>query len=95
MSQEAQITQMDNRWNISGDMLISTVSQLLTTSKNLVLKDAIIDFAQVTDIDTSTISLILEWKRRAQKENQTIKLINLPDNLKSLSQLYGVDDLIN
>ena len=92
----SQITQTDNRWNVSGDVVINTVSALLATSKSLAFKaETTIDFAQVTDIDTSTISLILEWKRRAQRENQRIKLINLPANLKSLTQLYGVAELIN
>lgn len=91
-----QITQVDNRWNISGDVVIGTVSSLLNASKSLGFKaDTIIDFAQVSDIDTSTISLILEWKRRAQKENQTIKLANMSGNLKSLTDLYGVTELIN
>ena len=84
------------RWNVSGEVVINTTSSLLAASKSLVLgAETIIDFAQVTDIDTSTISLILEWKRRAQRENQTIKLANLPANLKSLTQLYGVDELID
>jgi phospholipid transport system transporter-binding protein len=92
----SQITQIDNRWNVSGEVVIATVSSLLAASKNLAFKaETTIDFAQVTDIDTSTISLILEWKRRAQVENQTIKLANLPANLKSLTQLYGVAELIN
>jgi phospholipid transport system transporter-binding protein len=87
---------VDNRWNVRGDVLISNVSTLLETSKSLVLSaGTTIDFAQVTDIDTSTISLILEWKRRAQREKQSIKLANLPANLKSLTQLYGVAELIN
>jgi phospholipid transport system transporter-binding protein len=92
----SQITQIDNRWNVSGEVVIATVSTLLETSKNLALSaETTIDFAQVTDIDTSTISLILEWKRRARRENQAIKLANLPANLNSLTQLYGVADLIN
>jgi phospholipid transport system transporter-binding protein len=95
LTQAAQIIEIDNRWNISGDVVIGTISPLLATSKNLLLKDTIIDFAQVTDIDTSTISLILEWKRRAQKENQTIKLVNMSDNLKSLTDLYGVAEFID
>ncbi len=96
MSQATQITQIDNRWNVSGDVLIGAVSSLLTASKSLTFKaDTTIDFAQVTDIDTSTISLILEWKRRAQRERQNIVLTKLPENLKSLAQLYGVDELIN
>jgi len=92
----AQIAQIDHRWEISGDVLIGTVSPLLTASNALPMKGIEeIDFAKVDDIDTSTISLILEWKRRAQKEKQRIKFVNLPANLTSLTQLYGVAELIN
>jgi phospholipid transport system transporter-binding protein len=91
-----QIVQINHRWEISGDVLIGTVMQILTSSNALpITGDTEIDFAKVDDIDTSTISLILEWKRRAQKENQQLKFVNLPANLTSLTQLYGVADLIN
>lgn len=90
------ITQIDHRWEVSGDVLIGTVSEMLITSKVLPMtSDTVIDFAKVDDIDTSTISLILEWKRRAQQENQQLKFVNLPANLISLTQLYGVHELIN
>jgi phospholipid transport system transporter-binding protein len=92
----AQIAQIDTHWEITGDVLIGTVSQLLATSKTLSLSNnTVIDFAKVEDIDTSTISLILEWKRRAQLENQSVTYVNLPANLTSLTQLYGVAELIN
>jgi phospholipid transport system transporter-binding protein len=91
-----QIAQIDNRWEVSGDVLIGTVTQILTASSSLTMNnDTKIDFARVTDIDTSTISLIFEWKRRAQKENQIIQFVNLPVNLTSLTQLYGVAELVN
>lgn len=91
-----QIAQLDHRWEISGDVLIGTVTQLLSDSSALpISSNTVIDFAKVEAIDTSTISLILEWKRRAQKENQPIKFVNLPANLTSLTQLYGVAELIN
>jgi phospholipid transport system transporter-binding protein len=90
------IAQIDHRWEVSGDVLIGTVSEMLVASKSLAMtSDTVIDFAKVDDIDTSTISLILEWKRRAQHESQQLKFVNLPANLTSLTQLYGVDELIN
>jgi phospholipid transport system transporter-binding protein len=91
-----QIAQIDNRWEISGDVVIGAVPMLLAASKSLsIAQNTTIDFAKVDDIDTSTISLILEWKRRAQKENQQLNFVNLPANLISLTQLYGVAELIN
>lgn len=92
----AQITQNNNSWNISGDVVIRTVPLLLDASKALSISaNTTIDFAGVTDIDTATISLILEWKRRAKKENHSINFAHFPDNLNSLTQLYGVAELIN
>jgi phospholipid transport system transporter-binding protein len=92
----AQITQVENGWALSGDVIISTVNTLLNTSKALSLSaNSSIDFTNVSDIDTSAISLILEWKRRALKEKQAVNFINLPANLTSLTALYGVAELIN
>ena len=92
----SQIEQINHSWNLNGDVLIATVSSILAASKSLNMQENItIDFAQVKDIDTAAISLILEWQRRALKENQLLKLANLPVNLLSLAQLYGVAELIH
>lgn len=92
----AQLTQIDHRWSLSGDVVVDTVQPLLTASKALpITADTMIDFAKVNNIDTSAISLILEWKRRAQLENKALTFVNLPANLISLTQLYGVAELIN
>lgn len=92
----AQITQVGSGWELSGEVVINTASALLAASKLLTLSpNTKIDFSGVTNIDTATISLIFEWKRRAQKENQSVQCINLPANLNSLTQLYGVNEMIN
>ena len=92
----AQITQAGNSWSLTGEVVIDTASALLEASKILpIAENTKIDFSGVTNIDTSTISLIFEWRRRAQKENQSIQFVNLPTNLNSLTQLYGVAELIN
>ena len=77
-------------------MVIDNVPALLAASAALPLTQATtVNFAGVTDIDTATISLILEWKRRAQRERQVFKFTNLPANLITLTELYGVADFIN
>lgn len=92
----SQITQSANGWSLSGEVVINTAYALLEASKVLTIgPNTKIDFSEVTNIDTSTISLIFEWKRRAQKENLLIQFVNLPANLNSLTQLYGVDEMIN
>ena len=90
-----QIIQSDNHWKLNGDVVVGTAKSILTASEALSINsNTVIDFEQLEDIDTTAVSLILEWKRRAIKENVTLKFINLPTNLISLVQLYGVEDLI-
>lgn len=92
----AQITQAGSEWKLSGEVVIHNATSILASSKALTMTPATkIDFSEVTNIDTAAISLIFEWKRRAQKENQAIEFVNLPANLNSLTRLYGVDEMIN
>jgi phospholipid transport system transporter-binding protein len=92
----ANIVQSDNRWEVSGDVEIDNANAILFESKAFAISnDTVVDFAKVSEIDTGAISLILEWKRRANAERKHIKFVNLSPNLMSLTQLYGVADLIN
>lgn len=92
----SQIVQIDNCWHLSGDVVVGSAKAILTASQGFAISNETkVDFSQAADIDTSALSLILEWKRRAQSENKTLSFINLPANLNSLAALYGAEDLIN
>ncbi len=52
--------------------------------------DIVIDFAQVEAVDSSAVSLMLAWLRTAQRNKAKLSFINVPDNLRSLANLYGV-----
>jgi len=53
-----------------------------------------VDLGGLTEVDSAAVSLLLEWRRAAQRERRRIDFVNLPDNLKSLAKLYGVTDLL-
>ena len=53
-----------------------------------------IDFAAVTEVDSSAVALLLEWRRQAERRGKTLAFVNLPANLLALAELYGVTDLI-
>ncbi|MXS85242.1 STAS domain-containing protein [Nitrosomonas sp. HPC101] len=54
----------------------------------------VIDLAEVTQVDSSAVSMLLEWVRVVQTRGQEIEFVNLPANLADLIELYDVDDLI-
>ncbi len=53
-----------------------------------------IDFAGITSVDSSAVALLLEWRREAERRKKTLVFVNLPANLVSLAELYGVAELI-
>lgn len=55
--------------------------------------EAVVDLGQVTDVDSSAVSLMLEWLRR-NSGRQRLSFVNLPPNLVSLANLYGVMDTL-
>jgi phospholipid transport system transporter-binding protein len=56
--------------------------------------EILVDLGPVTEVDSAAVSLLLEWQRRALAANRRIAYVNLPSNLKSLVDLYGVSDLL-
>jgi phospholipid transport system transporter-binding protein len=56
--------------------------------------DVTLDLAGVTEVDSTALSLLFEWRRAALAANQRIRYVNLPENLTSLARLYGVTELV-
>ena len=54
-----------------------------------------IDLANVTDIDSSAVALLLHWRREATRLGKALRYVHLPQNLVTLAQLYGVDEMIH
>ena len=91
----SQIIESGEQWQIAGAMTVDMVEALLIESESLQNKDSQqIDLSSVTDVDTATISLMLEWIRRAKARGGKVIFVNLPESLLSLVNLYEVSTLI-
>ncbi|MGE0559325.1 MAG: lipid asymmetry maintenance protein MlaB [Burkholderiales bacterium] len=53
-----------------------------------------LDLSGVTEVDSSAVSLLFEWRRAALAAKRNIRYVNLPENLISLARLYGVTELV-
>jgi len=53
-----------------------------------------VDLSGVTDVDSSALSLLLEWRRAAARSGREMRYRNLPASMKSLAELYGVTELL-
>ena len=55
----------------------------------------VFDLRNVQAVDSVAVSVMLSWQRAAHDAGITLKLKNLPPNLKSLTKLYGVCELLS
>lgn len=83
------------RCTLQGAVNISNVVAVRDEARRLLTAPHVtVDLSGLTEVDSTAISLLLEWRRAAQRENRKIEYINLPDNLRSLAALYGVSELL-
>jgi len=83
------------RCAVQGPITLESVVALLAQGNGLfTASEVTLDLAGVTDVDSSALSLLLEWQREAARNRRSIRFHNLPANLKSLAGLYGVTELL-
>lgn len=58
-------------------------------------QETTLDLSGVTEVDSTAVSLLFEWRRAALAANRRIRYVNLPDNLTSLAKLYGVTEIVS
>lgn len=74
-----------------------TVPQLLNgiDIEKLNAEQITLDLAQVDKVDTAGLAWILKLKAHTEKSGQTLVLKQVPEQLKRLASLGGVDTLLN
>lgn len=90
------ITRDGGTARVTGPATLQTVNALREAGLALIAQGQglTFDLTGVTEVDSSALSLLLEWRRAARERNATLAFSNLPANLDSLAALYGVGELI-
>jgi phospholipid transport system transporter-binding protein len=87
------ITLDDSRLAVSGPLTLRTHRSLREASlAHDFEKINEIDLSQVTEVDSSALSLVFAWVRAAG--GHPVALLNPPESLLALADLYGVVELL-
>jgi phospholipid transport system transporter-binding protein len=89
------ITRDGNRLRLQGALTLENVVSLCESGKQQFGDgDLIVDLSAVTEVDSSALSLLFEWRREAHRRQKQISFEQFPASLRSLATLYGVSDLV-
>jgi len=82
------------RATLAGPVTLANVNAVLDEGVRVFKAPVTVDLAGVTEVDSTAVSVLLEWRRAALRDKRTIGYVNYPENLKSLIKLYGVSELL-
>jgi len=89
------ITLEGDRALLAGPVTLANVNAVLDEGGRVFKALSVtVDLAGVTEVDSSAVSMLLEWRRAALRDQRKIGYVNYPENLKSLIKLYGVSELL-
>jgi phospholipid transport system transporter-binding protein len=84
-----------DRLRVAGPITLATVGALRAEGLALLAGPAVrVDLAGAQEVDSSALSLLLEWARAARAAGGRLTFENLPANLQALARLYGVLELL-
>ncbi len=97
MSKIAAITFETDALMVSGDLDVNNVMSIYqqAVQKFSQYKTVIIDFSAVTSSDSAGLALIVEWIKYAKRQEQQIQFMHLSQDILSLADASGLDQLIN
>lgn len=93
MSGVKQVT--ENRLALEGKLTFTGIEQIRNQLESALMacSGAVeVDFAGVTAVDSSALSLWLCALRLAKKQNLTLTAINLHDDMQAIATLVGLKD---
>ncbi len=80
---------------VSGRLTMDAIGALFSEAMQpLEGKDWTVDLGQVEAADSAAVSMLLSWVRNAQRHEAKLTFVNVPNNLRSLADLYGVADAL-
>ena len=81
---------------VSGSVTLTNVFDLTQQGASLLDGEyQIIDLSEITEVDSSAVSMLLEWLRIARNRRLDLRFVNFPNNLSSLLNLYGLNEIIS
>ncbi|HEX4927150.1 MAG TPA: STAS domain-containing protein [Burkholderiales bacterium] len=89
------IRRESGRMVLSGAVTLGNVAALLEEGRRHIDEGVrTVDLGEVNEMDSAALALLLAWLREAKARGHELEFARLPESLRTIARLYGVDELI-
>ena len=89
------MSKSDNTYLVAATLTLTTATEALAAGFAALSKNVTtFDFSSVKELDSAALAYILACQREAKRLGKSLHCSNVPENLKNLAALYGVDTFI-
>lgn len=94
--QQATILRSEGELQLVGEISFTNVTTLRKMGDQLIqqVDRPLLNLAQAQCQDSSACVLILAWMRGARAQGKSIQLLEIPDHLLAVAEVYGIKDVI-
>ncbi|MGL1833169.1 STAS domain-containing protein [Rhodocyclaceae bacterium SMB388] len=80
---------------LQGPLTMSTVARHLAEGRSRLERGPLaVDLSAVTEVDSASLALLLDWCRAARRSGHALSLKGVPAGMTSLADLYDLTDLL-
>ena len=78
-----------------GPVTLATVNRLLSSLPSASRDQSfVLDLSRAGSLDSSALALVATMKSRAARQGAHFKLVNIPDDLRPLAQIYDLEEFL-
>ena len=87
---------LEGHFQVVGDLSFDTVPALSAQSASLFhgCPALEIDLGGIERADSAGLALLIEWVRRARALEQQIRLVNIPEQMRDIVRVSGLDKVL-
>ena len=83
------------RMVVGGPVTLANIASVLEEGRRHLDEGVrVVDLSEVTQLDSSLLAGLLAWRRHARAKEAELAFASLPDGLRTIARLYGVDGLL-
>ncbi|HLF67552.1 MAG TPA: STAS domain-containing protein [Gammaproteobacteria bacterium] len=88
----------NTQWSLKGPLNVDTIRRIWRKGhegmKQTPGAEIVLDLSQISDPDSASVALLVDWLRYAKRHQKTIRLNHVPKKMQDIIRLSNLQDIL-